>query len=131
MVYAVNCIASPPLATPRDLLPSSLCRRCSSWNTGSMPDSPLTILLPALQSTNGIAAVALGGSRARGTATEASDYDLGLFFHRERPLDVDGLRRALAPLVDAVPTITEVGEWGPWIVGGGWLRVGGRKVDLL
>ena len=27
--------------------------------------------------------------------------------------------------------VTEVGEWGPWINGGGWLRVGGRPVDLL
>src|SRR5262249_28110748 len=24
-----------------------------------------------------------------------------------------------------------VGGWGPWIVGGGWLSVAGRKVDLL
>ena len=27
--------------------------------------------------------------------------------------------------------VTEVGDWGPWIVGGAWLGVGGRKVDLL
>ncbi len=27
--------------------------------------------------------------------------------------------------------VTEVGDWGPWIVGGAWLTVGGRKVDLL
>jgi hypothetical protein len=27
--------------------------------------------------------------------------------------------------------VTAVGGWGPWIVGGGWLSVGGRKVDLL
>jgi predicted nucleotidyltransferase len=131
MTYAVNCMASHLPATMGDLQPSDLCRRRASWNTETMPNSPLTILLPALQSTNGIAAVVLGGSRARGTATEASDYDVGLYFHREQPLDVDGLRRALEPLVDAAPTITKVGEWGPWIVGGGWLRVSGQKVDLL
>ena len=27
--------------------------------------------------------------------------------------------------------MTEVGGWGPWIVGGGWLRIAGQKVDLL
>jgi hypothetical protein len=27
--------------------------------------------------------------------------------------------------------VTSVGEWGKWIVGGGWLSVGGRKVDFL
>ena len=27
--------------------------------------------------------------------------------------------------------VTEVGGWGPWIVGGGWLTIGGQKVDLL
>jgi hypothetical protein len=27
--------------------------------------------------------------------------------------------------------VTEVGGWGPWIVGGGWLTIAGKKVDLL
>ena len=27
--------------------------------------------------------------------------------------------------------MTEVDGWGPWIVGGGWLSIDGRKVDLL
>ena len=27
--------------------------------------------------------------------------------------------------------MTEVGGWGPWIVGGGWLTIAGKKVDLL
>jgi hypothetical protein len=28
-------------------------------------------------------------------------------------------------------SLTEVGGWGPWIVGGGWLTMAGRKVDLI
>lgn len=28
-------------------------------------------------------------------------------------------------------TVTRVGEWGSWIVGGAWLSVEGQKVDLL
>jgi hypothetical protein len=31
----------------------------------------------------------------------------------------------------AATAVTPVGEWGPWIVGGAWLSVEGRKVDLL
>ncbi|WP_245767921.1 DUF4037 domain-containing protein [Stigmatella erecta] len=27
--------------------------------------------------------------------------------------------------------VTPLGEWGPWINGGGWLTIGGAKVDLL
>ena len=31
----------------------------------------------------------------------------------------------------AAAQVTEVGGWGPWIVGGGWLTIAGKKVDLL
>ncbi len=43
------------------------------------------------------------------------------------------MRAAVTGLVDdsAAVNVTPVGEWGPWIVGGAWLAVGGRKVDLL
>ena len=36
-------------------------------------------------------------------------------------------------LVDdpSAAAVTEVGGWGPWIVGGGWLTIAGKKVDLL
>ena len=36
-------------------------------------------------------------------------------------------------LVDdsSAAAVTPVGGWGPRIVGGGWLSIGGRKVDLL
>jgi hypothetical protein len=81
----------------------------------------------------GVAAIALGGSRARGTATETSDYDIGLYYSAERPLDTGGLLQAVRIFADAPETaqVTPVGGWGPWIVGGGWLGVAGRKVDLL
>jgi hypothetical protein len=29
------------------------------------------------------------------------------------------------------PVVTEHGEWGPWVDGGAWLRVRGRRIDLL
>ena len=31
----------------------------------------------------------------------------------------------------ASSSVTAVGEWGPWINGGAWLTVDGRRVDLL
>ncbi len=96
-----------------------------------MDSSLLAHILPVLQAAPGVAAVSLGGSRARGTATATSDYDIGLYFHRDRPIDAELLGAAIGGLVDAPPVITQIGEWGPWIVGGGWLRIGGQKVDLL
>lgn len=75
----------------------------------------------------------LGGSRARGAARSTSDYDLGLYFSESAGLDVGRLLAAVKGLVDdpSDAALTEVGGWGPWIVGGGWLRIAGQKVDLL
>lgn len=96
-------------------------------------DPILSRLVPVLAKVPGIAAIALGGSRARGTATEKSDYDIGLYFSTAQPLDTEGLLQAVRRLVDKpdAADVTPIGGWGPWIVGGGWLSVDGRKVDLL
>ena len=90
-------------------------------------------IVPVLAEVPGIAAIALGGSRARGTATEASDYDIGLYYSTDCPLDTDRLSQAARKLVDKpeAAEVTPVGGWGPWIVGGGWLTIAGHKVDLL
>lgn len=96
-------------------------------------DPLLTRIIPALAAVPGVAAIVLGGSRARGTAHDASDYDLGLYYLDNAALDVDRLRAAVTDFVDdpAAAHVTPVDEWGPWIVGGAWLKIGGRKVDLL
>jgi predicted nucleotidyltransferase len=54
-------------------------------------DQLLARITPALAGVPGVGAVVLGGSRARGTATENSDYDLGLYFRRGRPLDTEAV----------------------------------------
>jgi Nucleotidyltransferase domain len=90
-------------------------------------------LAPVLAAVPGVVAVALGGSRATGAAHAASDTDIGLYFSEGAGLDVERLLAAVRGLVDDpdAASLTEVGGWGPWIVGGGWLTIAGRKVDLI
>jgi len=97
------------------------------------PDAILQRIVPVLAAVPGVAAIALGGSRARGTATDTSDYDIGLYYSTERPLDTGRLLQAVRAFADApdAAQVTPIGGWGPWIVGGGWLTVAGQKVDLL
>jgi hypothetical protein len=97
------------------------------------PDPLLERISPALAAVPGVVAVSLGGSRASGAAHASSDYDIGLYFRERVGLDVTRLLEVVKGLVDepAAAQITEVGGWGPWIVGGGWLTIGGQKVDLL
>lgn len=99
-----------------------------------MSDDPLLQrLVSALSGVPGIAAIVLGGSRARGTAHAHSDYDIGLYYAATKPLDTVALLTSAKSLADNpdTTTVTPVGEWGRWIVGGAWLSIGGRKVDLL
>jgi hypothetical protein len=95
-------------------------------------DPVLSRVVKALQPLPGMTAIVLGGSRARGTAGPQSDYDVGLYYEPDAPFDIEALRSAIAPLLDdPSSTVTQFGEWGPWINGGGWLTIGGISVDLL
>jgi Nucleotidyltransferase domain len=104
-------------------------RCCTMEKLGPLPER----VLPVLAAVPGVAAIALGGSRSRGAAHAGSDYDIGLYFSEAAGLDVDRLLAAVKGLVDdpSAATVTEVGGWGQWIVGGGWLTIAGKKVDLL
>jgi predicted GNAT family N-acyltransferase len=80
----------------------------------------------------GVAGVVLGGSHARGFGVESSDVDLGLLYRDAAPIDVAALRAWAARRSDSRdPVVTALHEWGPWVNGGAWLTVGGRRVDLL
>jgi hypothetical protein len=72
----------------------------------------------------GVVAVALGGSRATGTASTDSDWDFGLYYRGTLdPADVTALEwpgQVFAP-----------GDWGRLVNGGAWLEVDGVKVDLV
>ncbi|GAB1540744.1 hypothetical protein NUACC21_34130 [Scytonema sp. NUACC21] len=90
-------------------------------------------IIERLQSIQGIAAIALGGSRARGNHTQKSDVDLGIYYLPENPLDVAALNHLASEVDDdrRPNRITPIGEWGKWINGGGWLRIEGVPVDFL
>ncbi len=81
----------------------------------------------------GVSAVVLGGSRARGSLTDKSYMELGIYYHPERELDLAALGRVAAQFDDArrADALTPLGGWGPWINGGGWLTVQGIAVDFI
>jgi predicted nucleotidyltransferase len=81
----------------------------------------------------GVAAIVLGGSQARGTADAKSDIDIGLYYEPDQPFSVDQLAGAAEELDDrhAPGLVTHFGDWGPGVNGGGWLAVDGRHVDFL
>jgi hypothetical protein len=86
-----------------------------------------------LQTIDGVEAIALGGSRARGTHRADSDIDIGIYYHSAYPLDLEALE-LLASEIDEqhrAGLVTEIGGWGPWINGGGWLSVQTIPVDFL
>lgn len=71
-----------------------------------------------------VEAVALGGSRAQGTARPDSDWDLAIYYRGDfkpqhlRDLGWQG-------------QVTEIGGWGGGLYNGGaWLTIDGRKVDV-
>ncbi|MFD8806580.1 nucleotidyltransferase domain-containing protein [Streptomyces sp. NPDC059597] len=71
-----------------------------------------------------VRAVALGGSRAQGTHTPDSDWDLALYY---RGAFDPGDLRALGWEGE----VSEVGGWGGGVFNGGaWLTIDGRRVDV-
>ena len=89
-------------------------------------------LARAFSGVLGVRAIVLGGSRARGEASAKSDYDIGLYYEPDEPIDTGRLGKAVTGLPGPVTsTVTAIGEWGPWINGGAWLTVAGTRVDLL
>ena len=81
----------------------------------------------------GVLAIVLGGSRARGTADERSDVDLGIYYDGANPFSTAALGAAARELDDrhSDGLVTSFGEWGPAVNGGGWLEIRGHHVDFL
>lgn len=100
-----------------------------------MPNKIENILTQIIHTFNGVAgidAIVLGGSHATGTANKDSDIDIGIYYD-ETSFDLTSFRQKAVSLDDEhrINIITDTGEWGPWINGGGWLKIDGIAVDIL
>jgi hypothetical protein len=78
-------------------------------------------LADELAASDGVVAVVLGGSRARGDEDAHSDWDLGVYYRGRVDLST------LARHGDVHPP----GSWGRLMNGGAWLRLGDLEVDVL
>jgi predicted nucleotidyltransferase len=96
-------------------------------------ESFLQHIVDEVKQVEGIKAIVLGGSRARGSHTSSSDVDLGIYYHPDSPFHLNALREVASRLDDEhqAEVITPIGGWGPWINGGGWLKIQSRPVDFL
>lgn len=86
-----------------------------------------------LSKVRGIAGVVLGGSRARGTHHETSDIDIGIYYDEALGFDINEVSKIATKLDDEhrENLVTNLGEWGSWINGGGWLIIQGYHVDFI
>jgi len=90
-------------------------------------------IVDRLKTIQGIDAIVLGGSRARNAHTESSDIDLGIYYDPSVPIDLSALEHVARDIDDEhrENLVTGFGGWGPWINGGGWLKVRGVPVDFI
>ena len=96
---------------------------------GVITDERLHHLAQELTSVPGVVGVMLGGSRSRGDHTPESDVDLGLYYRP--PLDVPALQALAQQVAGPTARLSAPGDWGPWVDGGGWLRVEETAVDWI
>ena len=97
-----------------------------------MVDNIIQLVREKLSSLPYIEGIVLGGSRARGTHTEDSDIDIGIYYHSES-FDLITINQLAAELDDEHRSnlIAPPGAWGNWVNGGGWLIIQGHHVDLI
>ncbi len=100
--------------------------------TPTTPEDVTRLLVERVATVPGVAAIALGGSRATGLAGPDADIDLGLLYRADDPIDLVALQAVVDEVDDRVgTTVSPFGGWGPWVDGGAWLSVGGVRADLL
>lgn len=88
-------------------------------------------LVASLSTVPHIAAIALGGSHARGTERADSDLDIGLYYREAEPFSIADIRRVARAFAVGDPTVTDFYEWGPFVNGGAWIENPVTKIDFL
>lgn len=80
-----------------------------------------------------VAAIVLGGSRARGLADPESDTDIGIYYHDAAPFAIEDVRAVAERIAShgTTPVVSELYGWGPWVNGGAWIQTPAGKVDFL
>ena len=101
----------------------------------AMPPEKRAVLVEAVERlwwVDGVAAVVLGGSYARGTQHPQSDIDIGIYYRESSPFSIDAICQVARSLSnDGAPVVTDFYEWGPWVNGGAWISAQAGKVDFL
>lgn len=100
-----------------------------------LPDQKQRLLdevCEALRAVPNIAALALGGSHARGTARADSDLDIGLYYFPDKPFAIGAIRGVARRFcTHGEPTVADFYEWGPFVNGGAWIENNTCKIDFL
>src|SRR4030095_2529359 len=113
----------------------SLDKTLYNCNRMKLPEEKQYILdniVTDLKNIDNVRATVLGGSYATGTATEASDLDIGIYYFDKEPFDIEDIKSIAQKYArGGKPTVTEFYEWGPWVNGGAWIKTANGKVDLL
>lgn len=90
-------------------------------------DAFLDRLADRLDTLPGVHAVTLGGSRAQGTHSAASDWDTAVYYRGSEGVFAPRDLRDLGWQGE----VSEIGGWGGGVFNGGaWLSVDGRRVDV-
>ncbi len=109
----------------------ALLNKCGIKGDGMDISQILHLLVDNFSGIRGIDAIVLGGSHSTDTQTDTSDIDIGVYYSKD--FDLNAFKSAAVKVDDRRRTdcITDLGEWGPWINGGGWLTVNSVPVDIL
>lgn len=88
-----------------------------------MIDNIIQSVTEKLSSLPYIEGIVLGSSRARGTHTEDSDIDIGIYYNSES-FDLTAINQIATELDDENRNdlVVPPGAWGDWVNGGGWLH---------
>ncbi|MBT2393490.1 nucleotidyltransferase domain-containing protein [Streptomyces sp. ISL-1] len=92
-------------------------------------NSRIEAMAQQLTAVRGVRAVALGGSRARGSHRPDSDWDLGVYYRGS--VDTGALASLAAEVTGRPVEVAGPGGWGPWVNGGAWLSVDEMRVDWI